>query len=143
MSADTVTRFQFLEGTTAQRIAMVPRRSEAIYDIEQKLLYIGDGETYGGNVNTPNPLTYNIVVHTTNTVLTVEDYAIANSASAIQFTLPDATTYLKPVHVKNAGAGVLTIIGVGGQTIDSELDIQLRTTNAVTLVPKAGAWYVF
>ena len=36
-------------GTTAERLAFVPLKGEIIYDTELKQVYVGDGETYGGN----------------------------------------------------------------------------------------------
>lgn len=83
-----------------------------------------------------------IVVYTIDTTLTVEDVAIANSGSAINFTLPNATTYKKKITVKNSGAGVLSVLPTGGQLLDGLTDIQLVTTNSVDLYPKSGAWYI-
>ena len=44
-------------GTTAERLAFVPLKGEIIYDTESKQVFVGDGETYGGNTVFNNKLT--------------------------------------------------------------------------------------
>jgi hypothetical protein len=138
-----VTRFQCLRGTTAQRISFIQLAGELIFDTDLEMMFVGNGTTYGGIPFSGELGTPNIVTYTADQVLTVEDYALANSASAIQFTLPDATGYNKAIKIKNINSGVLTVVGFSGQLIDGETDIQLVNTNAMELVPEDGAWYIF
>jgi len=44
-------------GTTAERLAFVPLKGEIIYDTESKQVFVGDGETYGGNTVFNNKIT--------------------------------------------------------------------------------------
>ena len=137
-----VTRFQVLRGTTAERVAFIPLIGELVFDTSLSIMFVGDGITYGGNpFSGPDPLS--IVVYTSNSSVSGVDYAIADSATPITLTLPDASTYTKKVSFKNKGSGVLTIATLGGQLIDSYTDVQLNQTNAVELIPKNGAWYIW
>ena len=47
-----VTRIQILRGTTAQRIAFVPLPGELVLDLDELILYVGDGVTPGGIATT-------------------------------------------------------------------------------------------
>ena len=136
-----VTRFQVLRGTTIQRLAFTPLVGEMVFDTTLNQMFIGDGTTVGG-IPFAAGAPYIIQIYNSNTTLTVEDVAVANSATAITFTLPDAMTAAKKITVKNKGAGVLTVQGVLSQLIDSYTDIQLNQTNSVDLVPKNGEWFI-
>lgn len=137
-----VTRLQVLKGTTAQRIAFLPLIGELIFDTDLSMMFVGDGVTYGG-VPFTGPDSVNIAIFTANMAVTGYDYAIANSATPITFTLPSAVTYNKAIRIKNSGAGVLTVQPILSQLIDGLTDVQLNKTNAIVLVPKSGAWYIW
>lgn len=136
-----VTRIQILRGTTNERIAIRLLEGELCYDMELKKVFIGDGITYGG-IPVAGAGDQIIQIYNSNQVLTFEDAAIGNSATPITFTLPDADTAMKKITVKNKGDGELTIVGVSGQLIDGNTDIQLLKTNSVDLVPKNGEWFI-
>lgn len=136
-----VTRFQCLIGTSAQRLAIVPLKGELIYDETMNMMFVGDGVTFGGNPFS-GAQTVVMEIFTGDTSISGYDYAIADSPTEIDFTLPNANTYPKPIRVKNAGAGLLNVIPTLGQLIDGLSDLQLVTTNAVVLVPKNGRWFI-
>ena len=59
-------------GTTAERLAFVPLKGEIIYDTELKQVYVGDGETYGGN----NVFNETLVVDSDNNLRAGKNLAI-------------------------------------------------------------------
>jgi hypothetical protein len=59
-------------GSTAERLAFVPLTGEIIYDTELKQVYVGDGETYGGN----NVFNEQLVVDDDNNLLAGNNLAI-------------------------------------------------------------------
>lgn len=80
--------------------------------------------------------------YATSAVIVDDDYSISTASTSSTFTLPNASVYARTITVKNGGTGVLTVQGVSSQTIDGHPDIQLDPTNAVTLIPKSGAWFI-
>lgn len=59
-------------GTTAERLTFVPLKGEIIYDTELKQVFVGDGETYGGN----NVFNETLVVDDDNNLLAGGNLAI-------------------------------------------------------------------
>ena len=59
-------------GTTEERLAFVPLKGEIIYDTELKQVFVGDGETYGGN----NVFNEQLVVDDDNNLRAGENLAI-------------------------------------------------------------------
>jgi hypothetical protein len=142
-----VTRLQVLRGTSLERVSFTPLSGELVFDTTLNLMFVGDGMTAGGlPFSGESPVVIEIL--TTDSSLSGIDYAIFDSSIEIDGTLPNATTYPKPIHVNNKGDGLLNILTTGGQLIYGPLggpvdNIQLIKTNAVKLVPKSGAWYLW
>lgn len=142
----SVTRFQALRGPTVARVGIVPLEGELVFDTTLKMMFVGDGETVGGNPfsgTTP----YVSAEFTEDASLSGLDCAIANSASAIEFQLPTSNAAARPIDVGNIGAGVLTVVTIGGQQIYTPVggptdNIQLVTSNSVRLLPVGGKWVI-
>lgn len=82
----------------------------------------------------------------TNVSMTItdEDFVRGYGSGSITITLPNASTNTKRRTIKHVGTQDLTIVGVGGQTIDLNADIQLRGNkkNSVTLFSESGVWWI-
>lgn len=141
--ADCVTRLQVLRGTSAQRLSLSPPplQGELIFDTTLQIMFVGDGITQGG---IPFSGSAPVVIgeFTSDQAVSGYDYAFANSASPINFTLPPASTYQKPITIKNKGTGLLNIIPNGSDTIDGQANGQLVQFNAVTLIPSGTEWSI-
>lgn len=142
-----VTRLQVLRGTTIQRLAMTPLVAELVFDTDLAMMFVGDGITVGG-IPFSGEQTEVTVIYTADASLSGVDNAIANSATPIDFTLPDATNYNKSININNAGSGLLNVLTFGGQLIYGPLsgpadNLQLNQTNSIELKPKSGAWYLW
>jgi len=137
-----VTRLQVLRGTSAERISFLPLIGELVFDTDLSMMFVGDGLTYGGNPFSGTvPIT--TIIYTADATLSGVDYAIADSASPIEFQLPDATTYTKKINIKNFNSGLLTVTPFGAQLIDGETEITLDSPSSFELIPKNGAWYIW
>lgn len=141
-----ITKFQALRGTTAQRLAYLPLKGELVYDTDMEQMFSGDGVTLGGNpfsgaVGAPNTIVTAAEINLSNI-----DYAVAISPTEIDWTLPDADSYLRPIEVANRGAGLLNVLAVNSQQIIGQVsddNLQVPFSNAYKLVPKSGNWYIF
>lgn len=76
--------------------------------------------------------------------ITNEDIVRSDGAALITFTLPSAVGLTKRITFKHSGDQDLTIVGILGQKIDDNDDIQLRggKKSAVTLFPEGGNWWI-
>lgn len=81
-------------GTTAERLAFVPLKGEIIYDTELKQVYVGDGETYGGN----NVFNETLVVDSDNNLRAGKNLAIIidDTGAAKSLRLPGGNKVDRP-----------------------------------------------
>ena len=79
----------------------------------------------------------------TDFTATNQDFILGQGATPYIGTLPDATTALLPVTIKNIGLGDLTMVGVLGQTLDGSADTILRGGRKATMTfyPIGGNWW--
>lgn len=68
---------------------------------------------------------------------------IANSASALTFDLPAASTRTRPYYLKNKNTGLLTIDGNAAETIDGSTTFELAQWESVVLISDGANWFVF
>ena len=73
------------------------------------------------------------------TALNTDDAIICTGSSNFTITLYAASTGTKPLIIKNAGTGIITIARAGSDLIDNETSQTLVTLAAVTLLPDASS----
>jgi hypothetical protein len=90
-------------------------------------------------------LSLKVSVLSVNTVLTTQQYVVGNSGSALQFTLPPSSTNTgRGFRIFNKGAGALTIVPNGSDTIKNQASLVLaQYEGAVLQSDGLGMWGVF
>ena len=92
------------------------------------------------------PLASAVALQTQNVVasmtVTSQDFIRSSGAALMTITLP--LTYNKRLTIKHVGTQDLTIVPLGGQTIDGNANLQLRggKKNSVELIFEGGQWWV-
>jgi hypothetical protein len=138
------TRFKFLRGTTAQRLAIVLLEAEVIYDKTLAALYYGDGVTAGGLPFTAVSAQVSQAVNT-NTTITNQDYIRVYGASPVTITVPASAA--RELTIKNTSTAVVTIVPPSG-LINNNANIQIRAMtgaslgNSVVLFFEGSQWWV-
>jgi hypothetical protein len=79
-------------------------------------------------------------VSTTTTTTTTDDLVFANGNFTI--TLHAASTFIKPVTIKNISTGIITVDGNDSETIDGNLTITLNQYDSATLMSNGTNVYI-
>lgn len=82
-------------------------------------------------------------VKTADYTLTEDDYTVlANSSSALTFTLPASSGEGKKLTIHNTGAGRLTVAADGSDEINGRANIELTRYESASLIDwQAGDWF--
>lgn len=138
-----VTRFQCLRGTTSERLSFTPLVAELVFDVTMGQMFVGDGTTVGGIPFTSNASRITSSTTVDKTIVN-EDFLRGFGTALITITLPDANANTKNRSIKHIGTQDLTIVCVGGQTIDGNANITLRggKKQSATLESQGGQWWI-
>lgn len=116
-SSGTVTNVSF---TTANGVSAVVTNPTTIPDITVTLGNITPSSVVTGEL-TATSVTAGYVAKVANYTLTDANYTVECTANSFNITLPTAIGITGRLYnIKNTGAGVITILTTGGQTIDGQ-----------------------
>lgn len=76
--------------------------------------------------------------------VTNQNLLLTSGSGLITATLPTAVGYKREITFKHIGSQDLTIIGVSGQTIDGNTDVQLRANKkqSITIFSDGANWWI-
>lgn len=100
----------------------------------------------GGAPISGGSVSINIPAYITSSfTVTSENLIYSSGAALMTATLPDANSFNTDIVFKHTGSQDLTIVGVMGQTIDGNANVQLRggRKQSVTLKSNGSNWAVF
>lgn len=110
----------------------------------------GRGYSFGTQAQIGGGLVLPVATKTANYNISLSDHTVlADSASPITFTLPAAASAYNSAigagqeyHIKNIGAGLLTVDANGSETIDGAASQVLGAWDAVTVRCNGAAWFI-
>lgn len=86
---------------------------------------------------------WDYVAKTANYTITNIDKIVDCTANSFTVTLPTAIGIQgQEFHIKNSGAGIITIAATSSQTIDGDLSVQIIAGEALYVVSNGSNWLI-